>query len=80
MSKLGITFKLTLIFILFAGVLLVGLSILTYTSGRTSLQAATYSELLTTALEKQAALNSWVADRQDSIGNIANQAIMARPC
>jgi PAS domain S-box-containing protein len=73
-NKLGITPKLTLIFILFAGAVLVGLGLPAYNSGRTSLEAATYSELLTTTIEKQAALASWVADRQDSIGDIANQA------
>jgi len=63
MRKLGITLKLTLIFILFAGAVLVGLGIPAYNNGRAALEAATVSELLTTAIEKQAALNSWVADR-----------------
>ena len=74
MNKLGITFKLTLIFVLFAGALLAGVSLPAYNSGRTSLETAAYSELLATAIEKQAALNTWVADRQQSIGGIANQA------
>ena len=74
MKKLGITLKLTLIFILFAGAVLVGLGIPAYNNGRAALEAATVSELLTTAIEKQAALNNWVADRQNSIGDIANQA------
>jgi PAS domain S-box-containing protein len=74
MKKFGITSKLTLIFVLFAGAVLVGFSIPAYNNGRSALEAATVSELLTTALEKQAALNTWVADRQHSIGDIANQA------
>jgi hypothetical protein len=74
MKKLGITPKLTLIFILFAGAVLVGLGIPAYTNGRSELEAATVSELLSTTLEKQAALDNWVADRQHSIGDIANQA------
>jgi len=74
MNRLGITPKLTLVFVLFAGAVLVGLSIPAYNNGRAALEAATVSELLTTALEKQAALNTWVADRQHSIGDIANQA------
>jgi PAS domain S-box-containing protein len=73
MKKLGITPKLTLIFVLFAGAVLVGLGIPAYNNGRTALEAATVSELLSTAMEKQAALDSWVADRQHSIGDIANQ-------
>ena len=74
MKKLGITPKLTLIFILFAGAVLVGLGIPAYSNGRTALETATVSELLSTALEKQAALDNWVAERQLSIGDIANQA------
>ena len=74
MRKLGIAPKLTLIFILFAGAVLAGLAIPAYINGRTALEAATISELLTTALEKQAALDAWVSDRQNSIGDIANQA------
>ena len=73
MKKLGITPKLTLVFVLFAGAVLVGLSIPAYNNGRAALLAATVSELLTNSLEKQAALNAWVADRQHSIGDIANQ-------
>jgi PAS domain S-box-containing protein len=74
MKKLGITSKLTLIFVLFAGAVLVGLGIPAYNNGRTALEAATVSELLSTAMEKQAALDNWVADRQQSIGDISNQA------
>jgi PAS domain S-box-containing protein len=74
MKRLSITPKLTLVFVLFAGAVLVGLGIPAYNNGRAALETATISELLTTALEKQAALNAWVADRQHSIGDIANQA------
>ncbi len=73
MNRLGITSKLSLVFVLFAGLVLAGLSIPTYNNGRAALEAATVSELLTTALEKQAALNAWVADRQHGIGDIVNQ-------
>ncbi|MCJ7625284.1 MAG: PAS domain-containing protein, partial [Anaerolineaceae bacterium] len=73
MKRLGITPKLTLVMILFAGALLVSLSVPAYFRGRASLQAATVSELLSTALEKQAALNAWVEDRQHGIGDIASQ-------
>jgi PAS domain S-box-containing protein len=73
MKKLGITSKLTLIFILFAGAVLAGLGIPAYNNGRTALKIATFSEIQTTTLEKQAALASWVTDRQHSIGDIASQ-------
>ena len=74
MKNLGITPKLTLIFILFAGAVLAGLAIPAYITGRSALESATFSELQTSALEKQSSLNSWVAHRQNSIGEIANQA------
>jgi PAS domain S-box-containing protein len=74
MTKLGITSKLTLVFILFAGAVLVGLGIPAYINGRATLESATISELLTTAIEKKAALATWVADRQQNIGDIADQA------
>jgi PAS domain S-box-containing protein len=74
MRKLKITTKLTLIFIVFAIAVLLGISIPSYLSARETLRAATVSELHTTSIEKQAALNSWVVDRQESISDIANQA------
>ncbi len=73
MHRLGITPKLTLVFVLFAGAVLSGLNIPAYYSGRAALEAATLSELLTTAIEKQAALDAWIADRQHSIGDISSQ-------
>ncbi len=65
--RLGIRLKLTLVFVLFAAVLLVGVSILSFENARSALQAATVSELLSTAIEKEAALNSWIADRAADI-------------
>jgi signal transduction histidine kinase len=52
------------------------LGIPAYNNGCAALEAATVSELLTTALEKQAALNAWVSERQHSIGDIANQVYL----
>jgi len=73
MKQLGIAPKLTLIFMLFGGAVLLGMGIPAYLKARSALQAATYSELLSTASEKQSALNSWVAEREHSIGDIAHQ-------
>ena len=73
MNRVGITPKLTLVFVLFAGAVLVGLSIPAYNNGRAALEAATVSELLTTAIEKQAALGAWIADRLHNMGDIASQ-------
>ena len=59
----GITLKLSLVFGLFATVLLA--AVIWYSSARGSqaLQAATMADLVSTALEKESALNAWVADR-----------------
>jgi PAS domain S-box-containing protein len=74
MKKFSITTKLTLFFILFTAIVLAAFSIPAYLSSRASLRDATTSELLSTALEKQAALNAWNADREHSIEDIARQA------
>ena len=71
MKNINITFKLTIAFILFAGLSLIGLSIPAYLKGRESLRSATISELVSTSLEKQSALNSWISDRQHTINDIA---------
>ena len=70
--RLNITAKLTLVFVLFAALLLVGVGVLAYTSGRTALEAAITSDLLSTAIEKEAALNAWVEDRQSGISALAH--------
>jgi HAMP domain-containing protein len=78
MKRMGIATKLTLIFVLVILAVLAGLGIPAYTNARAALTTATYSELLTTALEKQAGLNSWVAERQQDITDIANQASLLK--
>jgi PAS domain S-box-containing protein len=68
---LGIATRLTLVFVIFAAVLVAGVGVLAFENGRTSLQAAAVSELLSTAIEKQAALDAWMAQGQDTLVNIA---------
>ncbi|MCG3206938.1 MAG: Adaptive-response sensory-kinase SasA [Anaerolineae bacterium] len=65
--RLSITAKLTLLFVLFAALLLLAVGALAYASGRAALEAATISDLLSTAIEKEAALNAWVQDRQAGV-------------
>jgi signal transduction histidine kinase len=62
MRSLGITIKLTLILVAFAILLLATISVLAYTSGSNSLQAAAISELLSSAIDKQTNLDSWIED------------------
>jgi PAS domain S-box-containing protein len=70
--RLKITPKLTLVFVLFAALLLMGVGGLVYTSGRATLEAATISDLQSTALEKEAALNTWIRDQQMGLVALTN--------
>jgi len=73
LKNLHITPKMTMVFILFATLLLLGLSVPAYLNARAALRSATISELLATALEKEAALNTWVENRTHSIEDISKQ-------
>jgi len=66
-----LTPRITLIFVLYAVALLVGVAWLAYHSGRESLRSATVSELRSTAIEKQAALNAWVEEKRRDIAILA---------
>jgi len=66
-----LTPRITLFFVLFAATLLSTMGLLAYESGRNSLRSAVISELQSTALEKQAALDSWESERQGDITRIA---------
>ncbi len=70
--QFGITPKLTLVFAIFAAALLAGLGGLAYANGRASLDAATKSELFSSALDKQAALNNWVDEHLSAVTALAN--------
>ena len=65
--KLNLTSKLTLVFILFAAALLIGVSLIGYSQGQVSLKAATVDELETIAGEKEAAVTAWVQEKQINI-------------
>jgi PAS domain S-box-containing protein len=67
----GITPQLTLAFVLFAVLILSGVGFFVYTSGQATLQEVTTAGLLSTALEKQAALNGWVGDRESELVQLA---------
>jgi signal transduction histidine kinase len=64
MNRLGIIPKLTLIFVLFAALLLAVVSLLAFTSGSSALQTSAVSELLSAAIDKQAALDAWIGEAQ----------------
>src|SRR5689334_45394 len=73
--KLKLTSKLTLIFVLFAAILLVIVNFLGYSLGRSSLQQAALSELEVTAEEKQAALEAWLQEGRNDILAITKDPI-----
>jgi len=77
MRNINITFKLTVAFILFAGILLIGLSIPAYLKGRASIRAATLSELESTSLEKQSALDAWIISRQHTVRDVASHQYLS---
>ena len=62
---LKLTPRLILVFAIFALLLLGSLGGLSYASARTALKDAVEAELNSTSIEKSAAIESWIADRQD---------------
>jgi hypothetical protein len=74
--SLRLTPKVTLTFVAFAVVLLTIVGTLAYKSGRDSLEEATFSGLLSTAIEKEAALETWISEAQNQIANLAESPSM----
>lgn len=76
MSGLRITAKLAIAFMLFAALLLASVTAAYYRSARNTLRAAAVSELLSTSLEKQAALESWLQQRMASTQRLASLSVI----
>jgi len=72
----NITAKLTFLLVLFSAVLLGSLSVLAYNNGRTSLQQAATAELISTAFEKQSALERWFTEARIDITAQAASPVM----
>ena len=68
--NLTIATKLSLLFVAFAALILVGVGSLAYLSGRAALEQAVTSDLQSTANEKQAAFNRWLNDRLNLVVSI----------
>jgi PAS domain S-box-containing protein len=66
-----ITPRFTLVLVLYAAALFIGFGLFAYNRGQETLRSATISELQATALEKEAALNQWVEDKQADITALA---------
>lgn len=73
-----LTPRLTLVFILYATALLISVGMLAYNSGRNSLRDATISELQATALEKEAALNRWIEEKQSDLATLSESPTTLR--
>jgi len=74
--KLHLSFvlKLILIFVIFAAVLLTGVGLLAFSNGQAALQSATTSGLLSTAIEKQAAMDTWMTERRKSVTSLSTDS------
>ncbi len=70
--NLSITIKLTLGLVLFAAGLLAVVGVLAYSNQRASLEAASRAALLSTAIEKQAALDAWLDEELVDITELAH--------
>jgi len=70
--KLKLTLKLTLVLVSFAAALLLGISLIGYSQGQSSLKAATVNEMETIAGEKEAAVTAWVQEKQTNIAVLSN--------
>lgn len=66
----SLTSKVTLTFVFFAVVLLIIIGFLAYSNGRDALESATFSDLLSAAIEKEASLEVWIGGAQRQIKNI----------
>ena len=65
--RLNITVRLVFFIIAFAAILLATVSTLAYNEGRDALQKAALAELLSSAIEKQAALEYWISEARNDI-------------
>lgn len=68
--SLNLTSKVTLAFVLFATALAVIIGLLAYANGRNTLEAATFSDLLSAAIEKEASFEGWVTEGQTRIASV----------
>jgi len=71
-----LTPRLTLTLVAYAAVLLAVVGLLAYSSGRESLRSATISDLLSTAIEKQGALDEWVEEKRRDVAVMAEDPVV----
>jgi len=76
MRSLHLTPKVTLAFLIFAVLLLTSIGLLAYTSGRTNLEEATFADLFSAALEKEAGFETWVAQGESRIISLSESPFL----
>jgi len=69
--KLLLTSRIVLYFVLLATALLAVVGVLSHRSGSESLKAAAISEMLAAAIEKEAALDTWIEERSADIRQLS---------
>jgi len=75
-QRLGLRPRIFLTFVLFAALVLAALGLLAYRSGSDALQQAATAEVLATAIEKQARVDAWIAERVAEIEAIAASPVL----
>ena len=69
--RLSISAKITAAFVLIVAALVSGMAANAYGRSRDALENATFSQLVSTAAEKEAALNAWVDERGIDLASVA---------
>src|SRR5688572_17302592 len=65
--RLGLTARITALFVVLAATLLIAVVVLVYRNGRTVIESAAIAELVGLAHEKEAAIRAWGAERVSGI-------------
>lgn len=71
-----LTTRFTLVFIIYAAALLIGVGFLAYNSGRSALRSATISELEATAVRKEENLNRWIEGKQAALSALTTDPVV----
>ncbi len=71
-----LTSRFTVVFILYALALLIGVGLLAYNSGRAALRSATIAELEATALRKEENFSRWLGGKQDLLYALTTDPIV----
>ena len=71
--KLRLTSRIVLFFVLLAAVVLTAVAMLSYRNGSQTLKAAAISQMVASALEKEASVDAWMQERLNELVQLANE-------